>query len=170
MTDTIYSEQDCIDALQRVTDQLGESPTYKQYQECDVLPAASTIKRIFGTWNDAKRAASVKQYAQTKYSVDDVPDRVPHTQAEWEEMTKDRRQVWRKRMYAEQEKLNRGCTRCGYDAFATPLSFHHTDPSEKYRSVSELVNNGKSYEKIDAEIEKCEVLCANCHMVEEYGR
>lgn len=43
------------------------------------------------------------------------------------------------------------------------LEFHHTDPSEKEMNVSLAVNNGWGKERILKEIEKCSVLCANCH-------
>ena len=42
------------------------------------------------------------------------------------------------------------------------LDFHHTDPLIKEGSVSSMLNNS-SKEKIIKEIEKCIVLCSNCH-------
>ncbi len=41
------------------------------------------------------------------------------------------------------------------------LEFHHRD--EKDMAVSELVAGGYSLATIQAEIDKCDVLCANCH-------
>lgn len=167
---SVYSKEDCIEALEKVAEDIGKSPTYKEYQNADVGPAASTIKRIFGSWNNAKEASSLEKFEQEHYNIGEVPDRVPFTQDEWEEATADRRQVWRKRTYVEKKKLERGCKECGYDEFSAPLSFHHRNPDEKTYGVSELVHGGKSYEKIDNEIAKCDVVCANCHMVIEYGR
>ena len=43
------------------------------------------------------------------------------------------------------------------------ISFHHTDPKEKKMSVADLVALGYSVTIILEEIEKCEVLCHNCH-------
>lgn len=54
------------------------------------------------------------------------------------------------------------CTRCGEDHPAT-LDFHHRDASEKEIGIAQLVNMGWSVARIDAEIAKCDVLCANCH-------
>jgi DNA-directed RNA polymerase subunit M/transcription elongation factor TFIIS len=59
------------------------------------------------------------------------------------------------------------CTRCGESHPAT-IQFHHTDPKEKDRSISEVANNGWSIERIEKEIAKCVVLCANCHAKEHY--
>jgi hypothetical protein len=60
------------------------------------------------------------------------------------------------------------CIRCGFDnSFA--LDFHHRDPNEKYMNVSQMVNN-YSKDVILNEIEKCDVLCANCHAIEHRTR
>lgn len=54
------------------------------------------------------------------------------------------------------------CNRCEEDHPAT-LDFHHEDGSRKEYPVSELISRGWSKKRIQEEIEKCEVLCANCH-------
>jgi len=43
------------------------------------------------------------------------------------------------------------------------LDFHHTDPKTKEKSINEMVRNMTPIEKIQEEIKKCSVLCANCH-------
>lgn len=43
------------------------------------------------------------------------------------------------------------------------LEFDHRDPSNKISSVSDMVNDKLSIKKIKNEIEKCDVLCSNCH-------
>lgn len=48
------------------------------------------------------------------------------------------------------------------------LDFHHIDPTQKLTEVTNLVQSGKSKEKIMNEISKCKVLCANCHRIEHY--
>ena len=54
------------------------------------------------------------------------------------------------------------CTTC--DESATEcLDFHHEDPKTKTQSVSWMISNGRSWETISAEIDKCTILCANCH-------
>ena len=40
---------------------------------------------------------------------------------------------------------------------------HHKDKDKKERGICYLVSNGYSTEKIQEELKKCEVLCANCH-------
>lgn len=57
------------------------------------------------------------------------------------------------------------CVRCG-ESRSWCLSFHHTDPSKKDLNVSALISH--SWNKIQEEIEKCIVLCHNCHADEHY--
>ncbi len=59
-------------------------------------------------------------------------------------------------------KSNLKCNRCPESHPAT-LQFHHRDPKEKEFSVSTALSRGWGLDRIKNEIEKCEVLCANCH-------
>ena len=52
------------------------------------------------------------------------------------------------------------CTSCGEDD-PVVLEFHHV--GGKDMAISQLVTGGYSIETIQAEINKCTVLCANCH-------
>jgi len=56
------------------------------------------------------------------------------------------------------------CKHCDEDRNPA-LDFHHTDESEKKSSISTMVHNVSSKETVIEEIEKCEVICANCHRV-----
>jgi hypothetical protein len=57
------------------------------------------------------------------------------------------------------------CTVCGFKD-PRALHFHHLRDKEK--SVSEAVNSGWSLSHIQAEIDKCILLCANCHMIHHH--
>ena len=63
-------------------------------------------------------------------------------------------------------KATLSCAKCGFNHFAA-LDFHHEDPSEKEHNVNRLVSNGQ-FTKAYKEIEKCIVLCANCHRIHHY--
>lgn len=56
------------------------------------------------------------------------------------------------------------CERCGQSHPAT-LQFHHNDTDAKDAEVSRMVTEGYGRDKILAEIAKCSVLCANCHLI-----
>lgn len=60
------------------------------------------------------------------------------------------------------------CERCEENHIAT-LDFHHLKPNEKDFAVSKFANMGYNMERILKEIEKCIVLCANCHRKEHYS-
>lgn len=60
------------------------------------------------------------------------------------------------------------CTRCDENHPAV-LDFHHRDPSEKEGQIGEMLGNLKSKESILKEIDKCDVLCANCHRKHHYN-
>jgi hypothetical protein len=54
------------------------------------------------------------------------------------------------------------CQKCGENHPAC-LDFHHRVPNEKEEQVAILVGKRRSIQRIMKEIEKCDVLCANCH-------
>lgn len=66
------------------------------------------------------------------------------------------------RAMAREYKGNR-CEICGYDKCSRALSFHHLDPKQKGFGISDR-GLTRSWEKIKNEIDKCILLCANCHM------
>ena len=59
-------------------------------------------------------------------------------------------------------KKSKKCSKCEEDKFYI-LDFHHLDPNEKEKGISQAVNCGYGRKRIQAEIDKCIVLCRNCH-------
>lgn len=55
------------------------------------------------------------------------------------------------------------CQVCGYDRCKRALSFHHKEPSQKDFGLSSR-GLTRSWEKTKTEINKCILVCANCHM------
>lgn len=53
------------------------------------------------------------------------------------------------------------CKICGYDKSKRSLTFHHRDPNEKEFGISKYKT--LSWEKIKIELDKCDLICANCH-------
>lgn len=66
------------------------------------------------------------------------------------------------------EYLGGKCSKCGYDKHNAPLQFHHTDPESKDYSWNVL--RKKSWPRIKTELDKCILLCANCHSIEHSSR
>lgn len=61
-------------------------------------------------------------------------------------------------------KLERGCADCGYRAHPAALDFDHLPGFEKRHTVAWLISRNRLADAL-TEIEKCEVVCANCHRV-----
>lgn len=74
---------------------------------------------------------------------------------------------WIQRKLDAIEYKGGSCSHCGYDKFYGALEFHHTDPSQKEVSWNKL--RLKSWDKVLNELDKCILLCANCHR-EEHNR
>ena len=55
------------------------------------------------------------------------------------------------------------CENCSYDKNPRVLHFHHKDKNNKRCNVGDMVGSGYSIESIKKEINKCIVLCSNCH-------
>lgn len=60
------------------------------------------------------------------------------------------------------------CQKCGYCTYIGALDFHHKDPEHKDFSIGQ---NGytRAWDTVKKEIEKCLLLCKNCHC-EEHER
>lgn len=68
----------------------------------------------------------------------------------------------RNKNYIIEYKKQKECVKCGDKRYYV-LDFHHLDPTIKYKSVTDLQFNAYSIKTIDKEIEKCVLLCRNCH-------
>lgn len=76
-------------------------------------------------------------------------------------MEEDKRYIlrWAKKIMAT-NLLGGKCKKCGNDDVFV-LEFHHIDPNEKDEEIQDI--RGKQWSSIKKEIEKCELLCRNCH-------
>ena len=86
-----------------------------------------------------------------------------------------------RREHFNKKKLRIGCqfvlinllgkkVRCGYNEDPTLLDWHHPSPGQKYKhdngkrlSVAEMISRGLNKELIEAETNKCIVLCRKHH-------
>lgn len=55
------------------------------------------------------------------------------------------------------------CTDCGKTYPPYVMDLDHIDPTQKIEKVSTMRRRRMAFSTIIAEIEKCEVVCANCH-------
>ena len=54
------------------------------------------------------------------------------------------------------------CIICGYKKSSAALDFHHVDGSKKEFGIS-LDGITRSWQRVQKELEKCILVCANCH-------
>ena len=75
---------------------------------------------------------------------------------------KNRQEVRRKEHQQKVQKIKelKKCNECGDDRHYV-LDFHHKNPKDKSFGIGE--NLSCNFEKILGEIDKCIVLCSNCH-------
>ena len=69
------------------------------------------------------------------------------------------------RLRVARYKEAKGCQLCP-ESVPEALIFHHRDPATKVYNISTIYR--RSWEIIQKEIDKCDVLCQNCHQVVEY--
>lgn len=76
---------------------------------------------------------------------------------------------YRNRDWLTSYKENLSCCKCGYSKKTHPtfstraLEFHHESGNKEFE-VSNGVHSGFSISNIQAEIDKCIVVCSRCHM------
>ena len=64
--------------------------------------------------------------------------------------------------------MSRGgkCSQCGYNKNLAALEFHHVDPNTKDKDY--FNSRGGLTESLKTELDKCVLLCANCHREEHH--
>lgn len=95
---------------------------------------------------EERKAYSAKHYQANKAKYDE----------------RDRKRKLAARKWFLEFKKSLKCVQCGEDHPGC-LEFHHQDPTTKEVEISKAISNRWSPERIMKEIDKCEVLCSNCH-------
>lgn len=86
------------------------------------------------------------------------------------------RQSWAEKRAAQRAHLlalvndlkNAPCVDCGVRYPPYVMDFDHRDPNTKYRTVSQLLSHG-SERRVVEEIDKCDLVCSNCHRERTHG-
>ena len=58
-----------------------------------------------------------------------------------------------------------GSCACGYNRCLRALEFHHREPDGKEFSIGGMMS--MSWERVKRELDKCDLVCSNCHREEE---
>lgn len=98
--------------------------------------------------------SSVKRYVDNKH--------ILLTEEQRKKNNYNRVKNRRQKLKSEAIKYKGGkCEKCGYDKCEWALDFHHTNSKEKEFTISRYCT--LSWEKLKIELDKCIMLCANCH-------
>lgn len=113
----------------------------------------------FSPWNTGKQPKGRFCIACDKARRRENMRRWRETNLPYEKSLRDTR---RKKKQALVNSLKKCCAQCG-EPDQSCLDFHHLDPTSKHDTVANLIYGQASNDMILTEIEKCIVLCANCH-------
>jgi len=123
-----------------------------------------------------RKFCSTKCYEKSRYKKYGVRSN-PEERAKWyknrcknpgyrEKLRKqDRNRYYKVQHFIRQYKIKKRCTDCGYDKHHVALSFDHVKCEKKMN-----VCKANSIKQAKKEIEKCEVVCFNCHTIRTYNR
>lgn len=79
-----------------------------------------------------------------------------------------KRSILRRQLKEDCIKLMGGkCMVCGYNSHLEAMDFHHINPEKKEYGISQIMNKAITNKTLltflKKEIEKCILLCSNCH-------
>lgn len=97
------------------------------------------------------RADGIKRFNKCKFCIS-------------KETAEQKRKIYE---WVDKHKSSQGCNVCG-TTDKRCLQLHHKDSSTKKHSVATLIGKGYIFKTVKEEVEKCEVLCANCHSIHHY--
>jgi hypothetical protein len=119
-------------------------------------------KREWAKKNKDKIQEYAKRYYDKKKNSLPKSVRIKKTKEEIKETdtVARKRRIQRNREYINSIKQGNKCLKCG-ESHISCLVFHHRDRREKEYTISDMDN--MSLETIKKEIEKCDMLCHNCH-------
>ena len=127
-----------------------------------------TADGIQHTINNRKFCIECSPFMGRNTSPNDPIERKPRGCGKYSEKKKDAiKMCLYKRGLERRRELYRikggKCEKCGYNKCERALTFHHRDPDKKLFGL--CLNNlwYKSMDILLAELEKCDLLCSNCH-------
>ena len=112
-------------------------------------PNKSCAQGVVGTCRDCTRGRIKGWYADNRKARQDT----------WRKTAQDRKRYW-------VDRFGDKCADCEQTYHQCVYQFHHVDGS-KEANPSYIMRG--PIEKAEAEMAKCVMLCANCHMIRHHG-
>ncbi len=126
-------------------------PSVKRCPSCEKTLPVEAFARCLSRYDGLQ--AECKDCRHARY--------IEHGSALVTSRTKENRKRIRREI--DDYKLETGCEVCGYRRCSSALDFHHRDPGDKEFTVGEALARNMASVTVMAEIEKCILLCSNCH-------
>lgn len=104
------------------------------------------------------------------------PERVKEQDRKYKEKNKEVLKIKSSKWQKEKGRKNKlkaieykgnVCFDCGNTFPQCCYDFHHINPNEKDFTISRI--NGRTFENIKPELDKCILLCANCHRIRHFN-
>ena len=124
------------------------------------IDARDRARAYRANWTPEERAEINERQRKYKASQDDS------VRVKKNEVTRERARA-SKQLLANISN-NGECMSCGYDDCIAALDFHHRVPAEKLFGINGQSPGKYSWEQVLEELEKCDLLCANCHREHHY--
>jgi hypothetical protein len=129
-------------------------------------PSQEIIKEMQLYYNECKSSIKVaEEFGWSRSTILTYLDIKPYVKIDDVSLKKHKSKSvvdWRKRTKLKLVEYKGGsCEICGYNKCVGALSFHHTDPNEKDFTISA---KSYSYERLRKEVDKCILVCNNCHI------
>ena len=143
--------------------------------ECDKCDYKTDKKQSYCAHRSHCNTKREKVEAWNKGLTKETDERVMKTTINMKSSRKDPTklsavQSWRKRRKQEfVDYLGGKCVSCGYNKCLDALHFHHKDPDTKSFSINSAFAHPKRKALIKEEVDKCILLCANCHSEHHAG-
>jgi hypothetical protein len=108
------------------------------------------------------------RYGVQSWCIECVKERSKKHYEEKGILLKEKRKLYiqQRREWFNEFKKTLKCIVCGENHIAC-LEFHHRDPKQKEFGIAGAISHSNK-EKVIKELEKCDVLCANCHRKHHY--
>jgi len=118
------------------------------------------VNDFFVSHKKTGRRHSICRYCQREYKLKWYHDNYPKKKDHFNNRKKETAKKLQNKIieYLSDKK----CITCSENDIVT-FEFDHINPKEKVLEISKMIASGYSWESVLKEIEKCNILCANCH-------
>lgn len=148
------TDAELLNDISAVAEEIDGPLTRDEYDERGNYTSGAVYNH-FESWNEAKALAGLET--------------LEPSQSKRQNLSPDGLNKEIRRQRVDMIKSAKDCELCGDSRQACAMDFHHINSEEKELGVSELISRGAPWTGIVEEMNKCLLVCANCHREIEHG-